>query len=116
MERQKTAAALSANMPVSQNLRDTVYSKEKDPGGFTPFSTVLSFLSLKEVRMDVLTCHNTAFLDIQQKGLTAGKFSFAAVAEQCLRIACKLQSASSNCKQGTKCPPWLMRENCALQM
>lgn len=41
---------------------------------------------------DILTCQNTAFVDIQQRRQTAGTFSFTAVAEQCLKVACYLQS------------------------
>lgn len=58
-----------------------MYREGEDSAGFPPFSTVLSSLSLKEVRVDVPTCHNTTFLDIQQKGPTAGRFSLTAVAE-----------------------------------
>ena len=65
-----------------------VFSQYLPSGWFPSFPTVLSSLSLKEVRVDVLTCHNTAFLDIQQKRPTAGRFSFPAVAEECLKVAC----------------------------
>lgn len=43
---------------------------------------------LKGNEGDVLTCHNTAWLDIQQKGPTAGSLSVTAVAEWCLKLAC----------------------------
>lgn len=71
----------------NQRVRHCIQSG-KDSGWFPSFPTVLSSLSLKEVRVDVLTCHNTAFLDIQQKRPTAGRFSFPAVAEECLKVAC----------------------------
>lgn len=82
MKRQKTAVALAVRVPWGSNQRVRYCIQSgTDSCSFPPFSTVLSFLSLKEVRVDVLTCHNTAFLDIQQKGPTAGRFSFTAVAE-----------------------------------
>lgn len=41
-----------------------------------------------------------------------GTFSFTAVAEQCLKIACYLQSGDIT---GYNCSPWLMRENGVLK-
>lgn len=70
------------------NQREILYTVRAGIPRHSSLSTVLSFLSLKEVRVDVLTCHNIAFLDIQQKGPAVGRFSFTAAAEWCLKLAC----------------------------
>lgn len=72
----------------------------------------MAFSQFQGSRGDVLTCHNTAFLDIQQTRKMTVAFSFTAVAKQCLKAACYLQSGDIT---GPRCPPWLMRENSVLK-
>lgn len=90
MKGQKTAVALAVRVPwgCNQRVRYCIQSGR----GFLFIPSVFYCLKLSQLKGSsagggaVLTCHNTAFLDIQQKGPAAGRFSFTAVAEDCLNL------------------------------
>lgn len=81
MKRQKTAVALSASVPWGSNQSEILYTVRERVLWIHFVFDRPELSQFKGSSGDVLTCHNTAFLDIQQKGQTAGAFGFTAVPE-----------------------------------